>query len=63
MTQNDQVNARIQGVLQGADLSEPKYLSDGSVEVIASVPMEKVYRAVQDVVPAQPVVIRAQPVQ
>jgi hypothetical protein len=78
MTQNDQVRARVGGLMQGADISEPKYLEDGSVEVMASLPLEKVYRAMQEAgamagvggqPPAQaqpavvPGVVRAQPVQ
>jgi hypothetical protein len=67
ITQNDQVRARVMGVLQGAEVGEPKLLSDGSVEVVVSLPMEKVYRALQDggapVVQAQPGVVRALPAQ
>jgi hypothetical protein len=48
VTQNDQVRARVFSVLQGADMSDPKYLEDGSVEVIASVPLEKIYRVMQE---------------
>ena len=62
ITQNDQVHARVLGVLQGAEVSEPKYQSDGSVEIVVSLPMEKVYRAVQES-GAQPGVVRAQPGQ
>jgi hypothetical protein len=68
MTQNDQVRARVQSALQGADISEPKYLEDGSVEVMASLPLEKVYRVMQEAgampgVGGQPPgVVRAQPV-
>lgn len=68
MTQNDQVRARVGGLLQGADISEPKYLEDGSVEVMASLPLEKVYRALQEAgampgVGGQPPAVRAQPAQ
>lgn len=67
ITQNDQVRARVMGVLQGAEVGEPKQLADGSVEVIVSLPMEKVYRALQDagapVVRAEPGVVRALPAQ
>ena len=73
ITQNDQVRSRVLGVLQGAEVSEPKYLSDGSVEVVVSLPMERVYQAVQAGGPpppaygappsAQPGVVRALPAQ
>ncbi|MCX7825286.1 MAG: LPP20 family lipoprotein [Verrucomicrobiae bacterium] len=48
VTQNDQVRARVLSVLQGADVSDPKYLEDGSVEVVASIPLEKIYRVMQE---------------
>ncbi len=48
MTQSDHVGARVRGLLQGSDISEPKHLEDGSVEVLASLPLEKVYRAMQE---------------
>jgi hypothetical protein len=67
ITQNDQVRSRVLGVLQGAEVGEPKQLADGSVEVVVSLPMEKVYRALQEtgtpVVAAQPAVVRALPAQ
>lgn len=40
VTQNDQVKAEVESFLAGAQVSEPKYLSDGSVEVTASLPLE-----------------------
>ncbi len=61
VTQNDQVRARVFGILQGAEVSEPKYLSDGSVEVVVSIPMERVYQAMQ--AGGQPGVVRALPGQ
>lgn len=64
MTQNDQVRARVQAVLAGADISEPKYLEDGSVEVMASLPMERVYRIMQEAGVMPGVAgVRPQPVQ
>lgn len=62
ITQNDQVRARVMGVLQGAEVGEPKLMSDGSIEVVVSLPLEKVYRALQGG-EAQPGVVRALPVQ
>jgi len=68
ITQNDQVRSRVMGVLQGAEVGEPKQLPDGSVEVVVSLPLEKVYSALQGgeappVVRAQPGVVRALPAQ
>jgi len=68
MTQSDQIRASVQSMLQGSDISEPKYLSDGSVEVIASVPMDRIYGIVRPAGPppvsgAQPGVVRALPPQ
>ncbi|MCX6910696.1 MAG: LPP20 family lipoprotein [Verrucomicrobia bacterium] len=62
ITQNDQVRSRVLGVLQGAEVGEPKLLSDGSVEVVVSLPMEKVYHALQGG-EAQPGIVRALPAQ
>ncbi|MBI5818069.1 MAG: LPP20 family lipoprotein [Verrucomicrobia bacterium] len=61
MVQSDQVRASVQSMLQGSDLSEPKYMSDGSVEVIASVPLDKIFGIVRPGGP--PPVVRAQPAQ
>lgn len=61
MVQSDQVRASVQSVLMGSDLGEPKYMSDGSVEVIASISLDKIFAIVRPGGP--PPVVRAQPAQ
>ena len=61
MVQNDQVRASVQNMMMGSDLSEPKYMSDGSVEVIASISLDKIYGIIRPGGP--PAVVRAQPPQ
>lgn len=61
MVQSDQIRASVQSMLQGSDISEPKYLSDGSVEVIASISMDRIFGIVRPAGP--PPVVRAQPAQ
>ncbi len=47
VVQNDQVRAQVESFLAGAQMSEPRYLADGSVEVTASLPLEGMDRIVK----------------
>ncbi|MCK9554594.1 hypothetical protein M0R36_02080 [bacterium] len=46
--QNDEVNASVSTFLAGAEVSEPVYLEDGSVEVVASLPMESLWDSLRN---------------
>ncbi|MDD5644497.1 MAG: hypothetical protein PHO00_03505 [bacterium] len=46
--QNDEVNASVNTFLAGADVSEPVYLEDGSVEIVASLSMEPLWNSLRN---------------
>lgn len=43
VTENDQIQAKVQTVLAGARVSNPVFLEDGSVEIVAEISMEEVW--------------------
>lgn len=47
VVQNDQVRAQVERFMSGAQISEPRYLADGSVEVTASLPLEGLDRIIE----------------